>query len=222
LRLYLSDRLADTFSAGSGKTVLCSTVIEAIKSICESSLDRRMAYFYFDFQEIEKKRTEPLLRSIIRQLLAHESEFPEYIVTLYKTLKDKGQSPTLKELESALKCVLETPFRETYIILDALDEFPEWTTVAERREMLAIIVSMVKKHTSRLHVLATSRDEPDIREAFECVSHSSFCLHESAINSDIAQYVKSRIMDPMERLSAFPDKSKTEIECVINQRAHGM
>jgi hypothetical protein len=162
------------------------------------------------------------LRSIIRQLLAHESEFPEYVITLYKTLKDKGQSPTLQELEFALECVLKTPFRENYIILDALDEFPEWTTIAERKEMLAIITSMVKKHKSSLHVLATSRDEPDIREAFERVSLSSFCLKESAMNSDIAQYVKARLLDPMERLSALSESLKTEIEYAITQGAHGM
>jgi hypothetical protein len=208
--------------AGSGKTVLCSTVIEAIKIICEDSVHHRIAYFYFDFQEIEKQRTEPLLRSILRQLLAHESEFPEYVVTLYESLKDKGQSPTIQELEFALNCILDTPARETYLVFDALDEFPEFSIVAERKEMLAIITNMAKKHTSSLHILAASRDEPDIREALKSVSPSSFYLCESTMNSDIAQYIQSRLSDPMDRLSALSESLKTEIESVINQGAHGM
>jgi hypothetical protein len=65
--------------AGSGKTVLCSTVIEAIKSMCESLPGRRIAYFYFDFWNTEKQRTDFFMRSIIRQLLAHESQVPDLI-----------------------------------------------------------------------------------------------------------------------------------------------
>lgn len=121
-----------------------------------------------------------------------------------------------------MKFILETPDRETYLVLDALDEFPELSAAAERKEMLAIIANMAKKHISSLHILVASRDEPDIRESLERISHSSFYLRESVMNSDIAQYVQSRLSDPMERLSTLSESLKTEIESVINQGARGM
>ena len=37
---------------GAGKTVLCSTVIEHVKTLCDN--DDRYAYFYFDFNDPQK------------------------------------------------------------------------------------------------------------------------------------------------------------------------
>jgi ATP/maltotriose-dependent transcriptional regulator MalT len=208
--------------AGSGKTVLCSTVIEIIQDVCKSFPDCRMAYFYFDFHDYEKQKMESLLRSLLRQLVAHEQNVPQPIVGLCKTLKDKGQSPSLKDLESALSLVLRQSLKDTYIVIDALDEFPDWTAFEKREELLRILTKIVVDHPSNLHVLASSRDEIDIRRAIEGIPHCEVCLGTFGIDIDIRSYVQTTLADPLERLSTFPDSLKSEIEMAVCQGAHGM
>jgi hypothetical protein len=56
--------------AGSGKTVLCSTLIETIQTWHSSSnaLDVSLGYFYFDFNDDEKRSALGAFRSIIAQI----------------------------------------------------------------------------------------------------------------------------------------------------------
>jgi ATP/maltotriose-dependent transcriptional regulator MalT len=208
--------------AGSGKTVLCSIVIETMQDVCKSFPDRKMAYFYFDFQDYEKQKTEPLLRSLLRQLIADELNIPRPIIELYTAYKDKGQSPSLKDLESVLSLIVEESSKDTYIIIDALDEFPEWTTCVKRAEMLRTLTTLMDNHPSKLHVLATSRDETDIRTALERIPCCEVLLQAANIDLDIKLYVRTFLNNNLERFNNFPETLKIEIDEALCQGAHGM
>ena len=54
--------------AGCGKTVLCSTAIQDIRSHCEGAKNAAHACFYFTFSDNEKQSCENLLRSFVVQL----------------------------------------------------------------------------------------------------------------------------------------------------------
>ncbi|KAF2825614.1 ankyrin [Ophiobolus disseminans] len=208
---------------GSGKTFLCSTVIEAVKAMCNQFPDRRLTYYYFDFQETEKQKTEPFIRSLLRQLVADEPTIPEFITKLFGTCRGRGQSPSLTELHAAFTRLLEGSRKDTYIILDALDEFPEWTTFAKRKEILGILKSLVDAQSPNVHILVTSRDIPEIREAFDLMKHRPVRLQSTDMDLDIASYVRSCLADPMDRrLSGLSDDLKAEIEISVGQSAHGM
>ena len=180
---------------GSGKTVLSSTIIETVRAVCEVCPDRRIAMFYFDFQEAEKQEMKPFVRSLLRQLLAAESVVPEFVVKMHKTFKNSGQSPSVQDLESALVRVLEVSSKETYIILDTIDVFPQRSKSSKRRELLKFLQNMAKNHNSKLHILAASRDETDIREVFQTISGHFICLKAAKIDYDILKYVKSCLVD---------------------------
>ena len=202
--------------------MLCSTVVEAVNDALQSFHDRRAAYFYFDFQEAEKQEFETFVRSLLRQLIAVEETLPQHIITMYTTFRDKGHSPSTRDLKSSLSHALANANKETYIILDALDEFPQQANTSKRKELLELLTSLVNHHSSRLHVLATSRDETDIREAFEEVAHHSICLGAAKVDPDIRTYVRSCLEDSGHRFKNFPVSVKIEIEEGLTQRARGM
>ncbi|KAI0293479.1 hypothetical protein B0F90DRAFT_1399013 [Multifurca ochricompacta] len=52
---------------GSGKSILCSTIIHEIEQLQETGA-ALMAYFYFDFKDIGKQDVRSLLSSILIQL----------------------------------------------------------------------------------------------------------------------------------------------------------
>jgi hypothetical protein len=177
--------------------------------------------FYFDFQEAKKQGMEPFIRSLIRQLLAVDEYIPQFLVTMYKQFRSKGQSPSLRDYESVLKRILEGSKKETFIVLDALDEYPQSTSSSTRREVTKLLTALVKEHKSSLHLLVTSRDETDIRDAFEQVSLHSVCLEAAKVDSDILKYVRSCLADD-DRFSDSTQSLKDEIEQVVGRGAQGM
>lgn len=184
--------------------------------------DCRMAYFYFDFRDYQKQKTDILIRSLLRQVVADEPHIPQPIVKLYDEFRNKGQSPTLKDLLLTLCQVLETSNKDTYLILDALDECPLWAADSNRAEMLEVVTQLMKGQSSNLHILATSRDEPDIRTALMRIPHREIPLEGTCTDRDIGLYVQRYLANPMERLSTFPDALKNEIHDALLLGAHGM
>jgi hypothetical protein len=201
---------------------LCSTIIRAIAQACELFPDQRYAYFYFDFQETQRQQVEPFLRSLITQLLAHEPTVPDSIIALHEDLGEKRLSPSLEALESALSGILESSSKDTFIFLDALDEVSMQTASEERKEILRILSNLATKHGTKLQILATSRDELDIREAIARIPNRTMCLEEAAVDSDITTYVQSCLSDPLDRLSILSESLKSDIAYALRCGARGM
>ncbi|KAF8485543.1 hypothetical protein JB92DRAFT_2836843 [Gautieria morchelliformis] len=117
------------YTAGSGKTILCLTIIREISRHCESDSSLAIAFFYFDFHS---KDTKPpaVLRALIRQRSPRapaktSPKIPDYLGDLFSRKGDGKQSPSSEELESTLKSIIGTFKNDVYIIFDALDECPD-------------------------------------------------------------------------------------------------
>ncbi|KAF8258830.1 hypothetical protein EI94DRAFT_1486493, partial [Lactarius quietus] len=72
---------------GSGKSVICSSVIQDLMAQCETG-PAIMAYFYFDFRDLNKQTCHDLLRSLVFQLSTHSSPCCDILRTMYKAHKD--------------------------------------------------------------------------------------------------------------------------------------
>lgn len=150
--------------AGCGKTVLCSTIIEAIEEVCAQSDAQQIAYFFFDFQNSDKHDASFMMCSLIRQLSAVELEIPEAARAMYLKCHATGHSPTLEELIATFTSVVCASSRDTFIILDALDEVPAGPP---RRETLGLMKRLTSVAPDKLRLLVASRDESDIRHVLE-------------------------------------------------------
>ena len=163
-----------------------------------------------------------MLRCLIRQLCAASSKLPVPLIDLYMSCREKGFSPTLGELTTALQYILEDSTKDTYIIVDALDEFPMSSKSANRKEMLDVLTRMADNSLSTVHVLVTSREEPDIKEAIRQIPHQAICLEQARVDDDIRIYVRSCLEDPTTRLHKLEEKLKNDIEDTLGKGAHGM
>ncbi|KAJ9149081.1 Zinc finger, ZZ-type [Pleurostoma richardsiae] len=205
---------------GCGKTVLCSTIIEAVREICLTSDERKLAYFYFDFQEIESQDEGVLLGSLLRQLCAGEAAIPKPVQDLYTRNHPSGYQPSTEELESTLFAIIGSLEKEVYIILDALDELPEKHDSTKRREVLRRIDRMVSRRFANLHILTTSRDVMDIREKLASLCGQAISIQSSHVDADIAKYVRTCLKE--DRFVRLPDYIKALIEAKLAEQADGM
>ncbi|KAH9980858.1 ankyrin repeat-containing domain protein [Lactifluus volemus] len=176
----------------SGKSTLCSSIVENIKDTSNHRLGS-ICYFYFDYKDTSKRDIRGLLSSLLIQLCDQSHHFWGLLSRLYDTHNNGREQPTEEKLMKCLKDMLNLDERlPVYIIIDALDEcLNNPPTSSPRRKVLDLLEDLVKSHFSRVHILVTSRDEHDIRHAFQSLPSLHITLHDQGgQKDDIVNYVK--------------------------------
>jgi hypothetical protein len=183
-----------------------------------------MAYFYFDFRDVDKQKLQNLLPSLLAQLSARSDPCRDILSQLYCT-HDRGErKPSDRAMVECLKEMLslETQ-RPTFIILDALDECPITPSIpSAREEVLELVNELVGLHLPDVHICVTSRPEHDIRVVLECLTKHTVSLHdESGQQEDITNYVAS-FVSSNQRMKRWRDEDKNLAIKILSEKADGM
>lgn len=94
----------------------------------------------------------------------------------------------MTELTAVLTSLVNHSSRDLYLVFDALDECP----LQIRSEFLAILGELLRASATRLHILVTSRREPDIRKAL--VSLATYTLDANPLlEKDVEFFVTSSL-----------------------------
>ncbi|KAI9881492.1 MAG: hypothetical protein M1830_000055 [Pleopsidium flavum] len=199
---------------GCGKTVLSSTIIEDLVAYTSAATGIGLAYFYFDFSDVERQSVRSLISSLISQLSGQSPVLPNCVEALYDKYEDCGQQPRERDLKAALEVLIES-FPHVYLVLDALDE------CSEREELMQSLDELLSKSMDGLHLLTTSRKEQDIEDAFDNLRPVKISLAVKEVNEDIKLHIKSRLSQDL-RLKRLAEATKAEIETALLDGAHGM
>ncbi|KAF2675916.1 ankyrin [Lentithecium fluviatile CBS 122367] len=198
---------------GSGKTIMCSSIVEHMGAWCRSKDGHLLIYFFFDFATRDKGAVSRFLRSLLCQIVVQRRCIPEAVQTLFEQHHNGFQQPSVNALIEALNGTLED-VDQTYLVIDALDE------CSERSDLLDI-VEKVAGWRLNLNVLATSRCESEIEETFMRTDCEHLRLEGAQVNEDIRQYVHQRMA--RERwLKKWPEDIQAEITSVITNKAGDM
>jgi Cdc6-like AAA superfamily ATPase len=201
--------------AGCGKTVLSFTIIAEIEHRFGSD---GVAYFYFDFNDIEKQKSENMIRSVIKQLFAQTSKKSSQLELSFSSCHKGERQLILDDLLLILKEMIEG-YNRTYIILDALDE------CLERQDLLEVIEQIHEWKLPQLHMLVTSRMLRDIEEVLEPLiePRNRICIQSAAVDSDIEIYVDYRLRNDRKlRRWIKHAKAQEEIKNTLKGKADGM
>jgi hypothetical protein len=183
-----------------------------------------LAYFYFDFRDIDKQNLRNLLLSLLIQLSAQSDPCCDILSRLYSAHKRGVQKPNDRAMIECLKEMLALEGqRPTYIILDALDECPVTSRIpSPREEVLELVEDLVELHLPSLHICATSRPEPDIQTVLERLIERPVSLHdESGQKEDIANYVSSSVHSDR-RMRRWREEDKELVITTLSEKADGM
>lgn len=198
--------------AGCGKTVISSTIIE---SLYLQEPKANLAYFYFDFNDVQKQTVEGCLRSLLRHLSARE--LPATVEALHKQAQERNTQPGLDALMDVLKAVLQQAGR-TFLVFDALDECKEVKLLMEK------IAEIKRWELPGVCILATSRREPDIVETMDILLPQSICLETALVDEDIKTFVKQSLDrdGPLKRRWSGNVTAKKEIIDAFTAGSKGM
>jgi hypothetical protein len=139
-----------------------------------SSENSCTTYYFLDFTTPKQQNEIAILQSILQQVVEHDTE--EAISVLLKRRNERSR-PKPGDLSLALAEVCRKQ-KKTYLILDAPDEL-------ETRQIVSRLQSFVD---AGCRVLVTSRDQPDLREAFQTARQIEAC----SSSEGLALYIEHR------------------------------
>lgn len=210
--------------AGSGKSILCSTVIEHIKEFCSNDPDSVVTYWYLTFTDSEKQKVSNFLTSIIANMLSNSRVTPIAFATAYERANNGLEKAGIANLMLMLKSVI-AGFDDVFIIVDALDECPNGDQ--ERSKFFGILEDMLSWNFDQLHVLITSRREIDIQESFETISTTTeegeaqiINIQGSHIQHDIQKFLKHSLEG--RRFRFWKPELKEDVKKYLTSKADGM
>jgi hypothetical protein len=193
--------------------------------MCKAGL-ASMAYFYFDFRDIDKQNRRDTISSVLFQLSTQSIHCREILHHLYLAHYSGTQAPSDGVLTKCLKDMLSMPSEvPIYIIMDAIDECPDTpqdaSGVSPREEILDLVEDLVDLRLPNLRLCVTSRSKIDIRVALEPLSPLQLSLHdEIRQKQDIADYIRSFVrLDP--RMRRWRDEDKELVIQMLTERADG-
>ncbi|KAH9062463.1 ankyrin repeat-containing domain protein [Lactarius vividus] len=178
---------------GSGKSIVCSSIIEDIKRMCDEKI-ALMAYYYFDFRDTTKQDVHGLLCSLLIQLCDQSNRLCDTLSHLYSKHFRGSQQPSESALVGCLKDMLKQLGQAPlYIILDALDECPHGVgTPSARETVLELVKELVNVRYPNVYICVTSRPESDIRATLDPLAPHRISIHEEdGQKEDIANYISS-------------------------------
>ena len=186
-----------------------------------------IAYFYFDFRDLEKQHRRNLLPSLLVQLSAQSSPRCDILHRLYLEHDNGTQKPTEAALMQCLKDMLTIPDQSPiYIILDALDECPNsYGVPSPRWQVLSLVEQLMDLRLPRLRVCVTSRPEFDIRATLGRLALQSVSLHdESGQRDDIVDYVRYVVYSDSEEtmMKRWREEDKKMVVDSLSEKADGM
>src|SRR5258708_10002539 len=132
--------------------IFSSSIIQDLMALRDAGR-ASMAYFYFDFRDVDKQKLCNLLPSLLVQLSARSDACCDKLSQLYSA-HDRGvQKPSDRAMTDCLKQILALDGQgPTYIILDALDECPVTSSIpSPREEVLELVEDLVGLHLPNLH-----------------------------------------------------------------------
>ncbi|KAJ7179719.1 ankyrin repeat-containing domain protein [Mycena filopes] len=190
---------------GAGKTVLASMVVDHLSQ----GPTARTACIYLNHKETEVQTPANLLASIWRQLVIGGRDISA-VRTLYKGHLEKQTTPSLAEIENTVHN--EIGMSKVYIVVDAVDEYPE--------ELRQILLPALAAMGPTCNLMMTSRPHITPSSAFQNIKF----LEIHADMDDIQAYVNMEI-NKSPHLSKFVQKQPAlmeEIHARISGRVDGM
>jgi hypothetical protein len=183
---------------GSGKTNLCSVVIDSFLTIAaKNSSAAPFAYFYCSTCEFEPERTSPeeVLRSILRQLAINRTEglkVREFLWSEYErraaAARVDGMELSRLRVEECVKLILELTGEDPIsIVVDAIDEIPE----SDRYVLLKALIRIATEADNVVKVFLTSRTESKILATLETSKKINITPRDT--RSDMEVFVRQQL-----------------------------
>ncbi|GAB1210767.1 hypothetical protein APSETT445_009565 [Aspergillus pseudonomiae] len=156
------------------------------------------------FSNEKTRSVENMVRSLIRQF--SRKPLAQSVTRMWERHSNRGSQPDRGELWDTLDDVLSKTPGEMFLVLDALDECLERSGRSERKVLLSLLAGLNESHKNKLHILATSRPEQDIRATLERFPTVDL---EAQLSEDVETFVRTEVSNG--RLRDFEESKRARV-----------
>jgi NACHT domain len=191
--------------------------------MCDAGL-ATLAYYYFDFRDVEKQNRKGLLSSFLSQLCAESDSYCDTLSRFRSSRAGRVRKPTYAALSKCLRDMLTLPGQgPIYIIVDALDECPNTTrTPSAREEVLELVNDLISWRLPNVRLCLTSRPEIDIRTVLESLNPLHLSLHdEIGQKKDIVDYIRA-VVHSDRNMRKWREEDQQLVIDTLSEKADGM
>jgi hypothetical protein len=185
-----------------------------------------IAYFYFDFRDINKQHWRDVLPSLLTQLSTQSTACCDILSRLHSSHGSGEKQPNDDALKRCLTEMLTLrDGHPIFLIMDALDECPDTSEVpSPRNRILQLLEELAGLQIPNVRICVTSRPEFDIRDVLEPLTSRRISLHDqNGQKQDIADYVRSVVYSKSEPIMRRWRKEDKEFVIeTLSERADGM
>jgi len=208
--------------AGAGKTYIASRVIDSFLS---APTPEKLAYFYCNRAEENRRNPESILNTLIQQLVQTESEDTKLlkpVIEIYEEREKKGQQSSRLTLTESQELLVQLTdiYPQTTICIDALDEVDHRIRI----QLLESLKHVMEKSKNLAKIFATTRMDTDILLQFEMFPRIELQPDDNV--GDINQFVETNIQSAIKgkRLlhGIVPSDLEAEICDALCERSKGM
>ncbi|GIC90547.1 uncharacterized protein Aud_006982 [Aspergillus udagawae] len=192
--------------SGSGKTVLCSTAIEAVKDAIATRTSGQVIYYYCSFHLNSSQELVYLLGALLVQL----SETCPDILAELQTFKKR----TLPLPDVLIQMLLKYTgaLSELFIVVDAINESSESAKVFDA--LLTLLES-----SDNIRIMVTSTTSPPVSNPAISILRSQ--MRPSTNRIDIEAFLDTQLQS-VPALQRLPEYIKSRIKKVLLEKANGM
>ncbi|EKD17225.1 uncharacterized protein L3040_008869 [Drepanopeziza brunnea f. sp. 'multigermtubi'] len=213
-----------TGAPGSGKTVLCSTIIEHLRDSFRSP-STAILYFFCDHRVQQNLASRSFLMSLATQMVYQSENCFQYAQKLYREkTKDSERVLNTSEYASLVK-VFFKEFDQTFVAVDALDEASDKAAIAHAlKDMLGLSPKPSNNNIGdpAVKIILTSREDKSIQRilAPSGTEYSQLTLEKNS-RADVEGYVRSEVQARIlsREIKLRDPELATVIERTITDRA---
>ena len=209
--------------SGSGKSVICSAIIDDLQAIQVQGQRISLAYWYFSVNDAERNSLQNLLRAMLTQFTPNFAA-SQTLVSLWEAKKRGRESPQDLDLIRALEeifreIVITEGFAVFFIVVDALDECSE----ADRAKVLGMFKQVLSLDGIDVRLLVTSRSATGVVQQgwHEAVQISDVVIPRQSADEDILIHINDRLQND-EELKKWPSNLHNDIREALMKNAAGM
>ena len=193
-------------------TLCSSSIIETLKAKLVEKTTEGLAYFYCDYKDTATQQAANIVKSMVKHAAIQNRQSYKNLQLFLERHKQDGTLNSAPSISNMTDVMLKMigHYDCFYVVIDALDECPD----DHRHEVLDILKTINTK-ASNTRVIYTSREETDIKQAFDEFKS----VRITANMSDLQLYVASEI--EMRTSSGRLKIKHSEVkEKIINKLTH--
>ena len=196
-------------TAGIGKTMIASYLVDQIEARAKRSPSTLFLYFFCDNKDETRRKSKEVLRSLLIQLLQQQPSFFEHVQPEYDKMGDQLRNNFNSLRNIFLAILLDPKASSMFILIDALDECEN----DSKMEIAEMFCELFKEGLEKqsVKVLITHRPEYATNWPLKD-TRLQLRIDLGTINADLKKYIVVKVEEFMTKIKDLKPKPGTENE----------